>query len=183
MSRMTHRRANRSAHRRRLVGIVVAGLLGIGVTVPAIAADSAPLARAAGVEVVDIDGGSLIDPTPTAAWHDGPAATADAAGTGDVLKLNTTRTSGLHVSAGPDGAEATIASGTFTLRDRPAVTFTDLRATCSPDGEQTVTFGHLAIGGTDVTARRQRSPRMEHRSAAVGVRRDEGPRRQHHDGR
>lgn len=152
MSRTTRRRANRSDRIAVVVGIVVAGLLGIGVTVPAIAADSAPLARAAGVEVVDIDGGSLIDPTPTVAWHDGPAATADAAGTGDVLKLNTTRTSGLHVSAGPDSAEATIASGTFTLRDRPAVTFTDLRATCSPHGEQSVTFGQLAIGGTDVTA-------------------------------
>lgn len=142
---------------RTAVALATAVLLGLGTGTPALAAaaplaEGAPLAEASGVEVVDIDGGTLTRPTPAVGWRSGDAAEARADGTTDVLKLNTTQTSGLRTTAGPDGAVSTIDSGTFTLRDRPTVTFRDLRVACTPGADPVVTFGALTIGGTDVTA-------------------------------
>jgi hypothetical protein len=144
---MTARTSTKAA-----VALAAAMLLGLGIATPALAADGAPLARASGVEVVDIDGGTLTRPTPAVEWRSGEAVEARADGTTDVLKLNTTQTTGLRTTAGPDGAVSTIASGTFTLRDRPEVTFRDLRVACAPGADPVVTFGSLSIGGTDVTA-------------------------------
>ncbi|PYY39652.1 hypothetical protein [Curtobacterium sp. MCPF17_046] len=155
---MTARTSTRSrTSTRAAVALAATMLLGLGIATPALAApalaaDGAPLAKASGVEVVDIDGGTLTRPTPAVEWRSGEAVEARADGTTDVLKLNTTQTTGLRTTAGPDGAVSTIESGTFTLRDRPAVTFRDLRVACTPGADPVVTLGSLSIGGTDVTA-------------------------------
>lgn len=136
-----------------LTALASVALLAAGGIVPASAAPPGTvLARASGVEIVDIDGSTLTAPTPLSTWSGGEADAASLASTGDVLKLNTTRTEGLRTFAGPQGASTEIDRGEFTLRDRPPVAFEGLRASCTPDGAATVGFDRLTIDGVDVTA-------------------------------
>ncbi|MFT2691809.1 hypothetical protein [Clavibacter zhangzhiyongii] len=136
-------------------------LLAVGGLAPlaAHAADVA-VARASGVEVVDIDGGTLTPPTPLAEWAAGAGAavTREAASTGDVMRLNTTQTTGLRSTAGPTGASSTIASGRFQLRDRPAIVFSGLTVSCTPGGTPAVHLDRLTVGGVDVTAEADATP-------------------------
>ena len=115
-------------------------------------ADTAPLTQASGVEIFDIDGGTLQAKKPLATWSSGATVRQTADSTGDVLKLNTTRTSGLVADASADGASATIASGEFTLRNRVPVVFTGLSATCDTSGGSAVDFSKLTVDGVDITA-------------------------------
>jgi hypothetical protein len=115
-------------------------------------ADTAPLTQASGVEIFDIDGGTLQAKKPLATWSSGAAVRQAADSTGDVLKINTTRTSGLVAEARADGASATIASGEFTLRNRVPVVFTGLSATCDTSGGSAVDFSKLTVDGVDITA-------------------------------
>ncbi|WP_445996860.1 hypothetical protein ACUWEX_01395 [Okibacterium fritillariae] len=121
-------------------------------------ADTAPLTQASGVEIFDIDGGTLQAKKPLAAWSSGATVRQTADSTGDVLKLNTTRTSGLVAEARADGASATIASGEFTLRNRVPVVFTGLSATCDTSGGSAVDFSKLTVDGVDITASALASP-------------------------
>ncbi|MGJ1427259.1 hypothetical protein ACR8AL_08225 [Clavibacter sepedonicus] len=114
--------------------------------------------RASGVEIIDIDGDTLTAPTPLAEWTSGAAVARTVASTGDVLKKNTTRTSGLSSTAGPAGATSAIASGELTLRDRPAIAFSGLTVTCTPGGTPSVHLDRLTIGGVDVTAEADATP-------------------------
>ncbi|MDN4641110.1 hypothetical protein QCD70_12700 [Agreia sp. PsM10] len=140
----------------------LASVLAIGFTAtPAIAAPGAsavPVASAApaspantafGVQMLDSDGGTLQASTPLAAWASGDTVTQNAASTGDLYKLNTTRTEGLVSRAASDGALSTIASGTFQLRDRVPVAFTGLSSECTADGSSTVSFDTLTVNGVD----------------------------------
>jgi len=115
-------------------------------------ADTAPLTQASGVEIFDIDGGTLQAKKPLATWSSGASVRQTADSTGDVLKINTTRTSGLVAEARADGASATIASGEFTLRNRVPVVFTGLSATCDTSGGSAVDFSKLTVDGVDITA-------------------------------
>ncbi|SKC36940.1 hypothetical protein [Okibacterium fritillariae] len=115
-------------------------------------ADTAPLTQASGVEIFDIDGGTLQAKKPLATWSSGATVRQTADSTGDVLKLNTTRTSGLVAEARADGASAMIASGEFTLRNRVPVVFTGLSATCDTSGGSAVDFSKLTVDGVDITA-------------------------------
>ena len=149
-----------------VIALAASALLGIGLVAPMLAlpasadtaADGATLAAASGVELTDIDGGTLTAPTPAVRWDSGDPTVARVDTTQDVLKLNTTRTSGLRSEAGPDGATSTIASGEFTLRDRPPVVFTGLRAACTPGGTPAVSFDRLTIDGDDVTTEATATP-------------------------
>ncbi|RII98313.1 hypothetical protein DZF97_16580, partial [Clavibacter nebraskensis] len=137
----------------------LAALLALGGLAPLAAhATDAVLARASGVEIIDIDGDTLTAPTPLAEWSAGQAVTREAASTGDVMKLNTTRTTGLRSTAGPTGASSTIASGELTLRDRPAIVFSGLTVSCTPGGTPAVHLDRLTIGGEDVTADADATP-------------------------
>jgi hypothetical protein len=115
-------------------------------------ADTAPLTQASGVEIFDIDGGTLQAKKPLATWSSGASVRQTADSTGDVLKINTTRTSGLVAEARADGASATIASGEFTLRNRVPVVFMGLSATCDTSGGSAVDFSKLTVDGVDITA-------------------------------
>jgi len=115
-------------------------------------ADTAPLTQASGVEIFDIDGGTLQAKKPLATWSSGASVRQTADSTGDVLKINTTRTNGLVADARADGASATIASGEFTLRNRVPVVFTGLSATCDTSGGSAVDFSKLTVDGVDITA-------------------------------
>ncbi|KDP91420.1 MULTISPECIES: hypothetical protein [Clavibacter] len=137
----------------------LAALLALGGLAPLAAhAADVVLARASGVEIIDIDGDTLTSPTPLAEWSAGAAVTRAAASTGDVLKLNTTRTTGLSSTAGPTGASSTIATGELTLRDRPAIVFSGLAVSCTPGGAPAVHVDRLTIGGVDVTADANATP-------------------------
>ncbi|MFT2749542.1 hypothetical protein ACMT9U_08200 [Clavibacter sp. Sh2036] len=137
----------------------LAALLALGGLAPLAAhAADVVLARASGVEVVDIDGDTLTAPTPLAEWSAGQAVTREAASTGDVMKLNTTQTTGLRSTAGPTGASSSIASGRFQLRDRPAIVFSGLTVSCTPGGTPAVHLDRLTIGGADVTAEADATP-------------------------
>jgi len=137
----------------------LAALLALGGLAPLAAhAADVVLARASGVEIVDIDGETLTAPTPLAEWSAGQAVTREAASTGDVLKLNTTQTTGHRSTAGPTGASSTIASGTLQLRDRPAIVFSGLTVSCTPGGTPAVHLDRLTVGGADVTADANATP-------------------------
>ncbi|WP_167439137.1 hypothetical protein [Clavibacter capsici] len=137
----------------------LAALLALGGLVPLAAhAADVVLARASGVEIVDIDGDTLTAPTPLAEWSAGQAVTREAGSTGDVMKLNTTRTTGLRSTAGPTGATSSVASGELTLRDRPAIVFSGLTVSCTPGGTPAVHLDRLTIGGVDVTADADATP-------------------------
>ncbi|MFT7710833.1 hypothetical protein ACMT9Y_07730 [Clavibacter tessellarius] len=137
----------------------LAALLALGGLAPLAAhAADVVLARASGVEIVDIDGDTLTAPTPLAEWSAGQAVTRETASTGDVLKLNTTQTTGLRSTAGPTGASSSIASGTLQLRDRPAIVFSGLTVSCTPGGTPAVHLDRLTIGGVDVTADADATP-------------------------
>ncbi|WP_414171451.1 hypothetical protein [Clavibacter tessellarius] len=88
----------------------------------------------------------------------GKAVTRETASTGDVMKLNTTQTTGLRSTAGPTGASSGIASGTLQLRDRPAIVFSGLTVSCTPGGTPAVHLDRLTIGGVDVTADADATP-------------------------
>lgn len=160
------RRVTRGSSSRPSLGLlgatgatVLAALLALGGLAPLAAHAADPvLARASGVEIVDIDGDTLTAPTPLAEWSAGQAVTREAASTGDVLRLNTTRTTGLRSTAGPTGASSSIASGELTLRDRPAIVFSGLAVSCSPGGTPSVHLDRLTIGGADVTADADATP-------------------------
>jgi len=137
----------------------LAALLALGGLAPLAAhAADVVLARASGVEIVDIDGDTLTAPTPLAEWSAGKAVTREIASTGDVMKLNTTQTTGLRSTAGPTGASSGIASGTLQLRDRPAIVFSGLTVSCTPGGTPAVHLDRLTIGGVDVTADADATP-------------------------
>ncbi|WP_435093632.1 LPXTG cell wall anchor domain-containing protein [Clavibacter michiganensis] len=139
--------------------VALATLLALGGLAPLAAhAADVVLARASGVEIIDIDGDTLTAPTPLAEWSAGTAVTRTAASTGDVLKLNTTRTTGLSSTAGPTGASSAIATGELTLRDRPAIVFSGLAVSCTPGGTPAVHVDRLTIGGVDVTADANATP-------------------------
>ncbi|ODA90794.1 hypothetical protein ATY41_08410 [Leifsonia xyli subsp. xyli] len=127
---------------------------------PATAAAAATAATysASGVEIIDIDGGTLQAPKPSVSWTTSAETSSRLDATGDLLKLNTTRTSDLAVTAGPTGATATIGSGEFTLRDRVPVTFRGLSVVCSPTQASTVSFTALTVNGTDITATATATP-------------------------
>jgi hypothetical protein len=164
MRRVTRGSSSRPSH--RLLGAVgvtgaaaLAALLALGGLAPLAAhAADAVIARASGVEIIDIDGDTLTAPTPLAEWSAGQAVTREAASTGDVMKLNTTRTTGLRSTAGPTGASSTIASGQLQLRDRPAIVFSGLTVSCTPGGTPAVHLDRLTIGGADVTAEADATP-------------------------
>ncbi|WP_435080822.1 LPXTG cell wall anchor domain-containing protein [Clavibacter michiganensis] len=139
--------------------LALATLLALGGLAPLAAhAADVVLARASGVEIIDIDGDTLTAPTPLAEWSAGAAVTRTAASTGDVLKLNTTRTTDLSSTAGPTGASSAIATGELTLRDRPAIVFSGLAVSCTPGGTPAVHVDRLTIGGVDVTADANATP-------------------------
>ncbi|SMG24639.1 LPXTG cell wall anchor domain-containing protein [Agreia pratensis] len=108
-----------------------------------------PANSAFGVQMLDSDGGTLQASTPLAEWTSGDTVTQNAASTGDLYKLNTTRTEGLVSRAASDGARSTIALGTFQLRDRVPVAFTGLTSECTADGSSTVSFDTLTVNGVD----------------------------------
>ncbi|KQM59634.1 LPXTG cell wall anchor domain-containing protein [Agreia sp. Leaf210] len=113
------------------------------------ATKAGPANSAFGVQMLDSDGGTLQASTPLADWTSGDTVTQNAASTGDLYKLNTTRTDGLVSRAASDGARSTIASGTFQLRDRVPVAFTGLTSECTADGSSTVSFDTLTVNGVD----------------------------------
>lgn len=118
-------------------------------TSTALATKPTPSNSAFGVQMLDSDGGTMQASTPLAEWASGDTVTQNAASTGDIYKLNTTRTSGLVSRAASDGALSTIASGTFQLRDRVPVAFTGLSSECTADGSSTVSFDTLTVNGVD----------------------------------
>ncbi|WP_228511735.1 hypothetical protein [Clavibacter sp. VKM Ac-2872] len=137
----------------------LAALLALGGLAPLAAhASDAVLAHASGVEIVDIDGDTLLAPTPLAEWSAGAAVARTAASTGDVLKENTTRTTGLTATAGPTGATSAITSGQLQLRDRPAIVFSGLTVSCTPGGAPAAHLDRLTVGGADVTADANATP-------------------------
>ena len=113
------------------------------------ATKAGPANSAFGVQMLDSDGGTLQASTPLADWTSGDTVTQNAASTGDLYKLNITRTEGLVSRAASDGARSTIASGTFQLRDRVPVAFTGLTSECTADGSTTVSFDTLTVNGVD----------------------------------
>lgn len=139
---------------RLVTAAALAAVLAVGFTATAattaIAAPAASGTNSAfGVQMLDSDGGTLQASTPLADWTSGDTVTQNAASTGDLYKLNTTRTEGLVSRAASDGARSTIASGTFQLRDRVPVAFTGLTSECTADGSSTVSFDTLTVNGVD----------------------------------
>ncbi|MFT2752600.1 LPXTG cell wall anchor domain-containing protein [Clavibacter sp. Sh2088] len=159
-------RASRGSASRSSLGILgtagacaLAAVLACGGLVATSAqAAAAVTTRASGVEIVDIDGDTLTAPTPLAEWASGAAVARTAASTGDVLKENATRTTGLSSTAGPTGATSAIASGELTLRARPAIVFRGLTVACTPGAAPRVHLDALTIGGADVTADAEATP-------------------------
>lgn len=111
---------------------------------------TAPETSAFGVQILDSDGGVQQAKMPLSEWSSGPTTSNTAQSTGDFFKLNTTQSQQLSTSATSDGALASIASGTYQLRDRPAVSFTGLQASCSRDRETSVSFATLNVDGKDI---------------------------------
>lgn len=107
---------------------------------------------ASGIEIVDIDGTVLLPKTSRVTWTTGVEVTDAKASTGDVLKLNTTKTTGVTTTAGPKGASVSVDSATLTLRERVPVRVSGMRAVCAPDGTASVRFDSLTVDGADVTA-------------------------------
>jgi len=132
-----------------LAGSIVAAAVVAG-AVPANGATTLPSTSASGIQMLDADGGALQQPAPLSEWTSGATVENSLAQTGDVLKLNTTRSTGLTARAASDGAQATIDSGLFQLRDRVPVAFTGLRASCGTDGSTSVTFDTLTVDGKNV---------------------------------
>ncbi|MCY1718296.1 hypothetical protein OVA26_15270 [Microbacterium sp. SL62] len=132
-----------------LAGAVVTAAVVAG-AVPANAAATIPSTSASGIQMLDADGGELQQPAPLSEWTRGATVEDSLAQTGDVLKLNTTRSTGLTARAASDGAQATIESGLFQLRDRVPIAFTGLRASCGTDGSTSVTFDTLTVDGKNV---------------------------------
>ncbi|MGO1853624.1 MAG: LPXTG cell wall anchor domain-containing protein [Microbacteriaceae bacterium] len=134
------------------VATAAAALLTLGIVVPAQAApEDGVLASAVGMEMFDVDLGTLVAPTPVAEWSSGQDVGATHEHVDDVFKLNTSQASGLSATAGAEGAQAQIASGEFQLRDRPAIEFEGLSASCGPDGAPTLGLDRLTIDGVDLT--------------------------------
>lgn len=113
-------------------------------------ADELPATSAYGVRILDIDGGVQQEKAPLSEWSSGNTVSNDLDATGDFFKLNTTRSQQLESRAASDGAFASIASGDYQLRDRPAVTFSDLQVSCTRDGKSEVSFGSLKVNDTDI---------------------------------
>lgn len=130
-------------------GAVVTAAIVAGV-VPASGAATIASTSASGIQMLDADGGALQQPAPLSEWTGGATVENSLAQTGDVLKLNTTRTTGVTARAASDGAQATIDSGLFQLRDRVPIAFTGLRASCGTDGSTSVTFDTLTVDGKNV---------------------------------
>ncbi|WP_022877893.1 hypothetical protein [Microbacterium sp. B19] len=112
-----------------------------------------PSTSAYGIQMLDADGGTLRTPAPLSEWTSGDTVSGSLADTGDVFSLNTTRTTGLDSRAASDGAQASVASGTFQLRDRVPVTFTGLRVECATDGSTSLSLDSLTVDGKDVLDR------------------------------
>lgn len=129
--------------------LIAAALMGTGMA-PAVGASTVARTSAFGIQMLDADGGTLQAPAPLSEWSSGGTVENSLASTSDVLRLNTTQTQGLTSRAASDGAQATIAGGTFQLRDRVPVAFTGLRATCATDGSTSIAFDTLTVDGKDV---------------------------------
>ncbi|WP_144267628.1 hypothetical protein [Leifsonia xyli] len=149
----------------RLAAAAVAAAATAAALLPATLLPAAPAAAAtaatysaSGVEIIDIDDDTLQAPKPSVSWTTGAGASSQLDATGDVLRLNTTRTSDLAVTAGPTGATAAIGSGEFTLRDRVPVTFRGLSVSCGPTQASVVSFTALTVNGTDITATATATP-------------------------
>lgn len=112
-----------------------------------------PSTSAYGIQMLDADGGTLRSPAPLSEWTSGDTVSGSLADTGDVFSLNTTRTTGLDSRAASDGAQASVASGTFQLRDRVPVAFTGLRVECGTDGSTSLSLDSLTVDGKDVLDR------------------------------
>lgn len=132
-----------------LAGAVVTAAVVAGAA-PAVGAATVPATSASGIQMLDADGGTLQSPAPLSEWTGGGTVENSLAQTGDVLKLNVTRASGLTSRAASDGAQAGIDSGQFQLRDRVPVAFTGLHASCAIDGSTSVTFDSLTVDGKNV---------------------------------
>jgi len=128
---------------------IAVALMGAGMA-PALAAPVSPSTSAYGIQILDADGGTQQAPAPLSEWSSGSTVESTLASTSDVLKLNTTQTTDLVSRAAADGAQATVASGQFQLRDRVPVAFTGLRASCATDGGTTIGFDTLTVDGKDV---------------------------------
>ncbi|WAC69648.1 hypothetical protein [Microbacterium sp. SL75] len=139
--------------RTRFLAAIVGALItaaAVAGAVPANGAVSIPSTSASGIQILDADGGALQQPAPLSEWTSGATADNSLSETGDALKLNTTRATGLTARAASDGAQTRIDSGLFQLRDRVPVAFTGLRASCGTDGSTSVTFDTLTVDGKDV---------------------------------
>ncbi|MFJ4160871.1 hypothetical protein [Microbacterium testaceum] len=132
-----------------LVGSIVAAAVVAG-AVPANGAATLPLTSASGIQMLDADGGTLQQPAPLSEWTSGGTVEQSLPQSSDALKLNTTRAVGLTSRAASDGAQASIDSGLFQLRDRVPIAFTGLRASCGTDGSTSVTFDTLTVDGKNV---------------------------------
>ena len=78
------------------VATAAAALLTLGIVVPAQAApEDGVLASAVGMEMFDVDLGTLVAPTPVAEWSSGQDVGATHEHVDDVFKLNTSQASGL----------------------------------------------------------------------------------------
>lgn len=103
-----------------------------------------------GVRILDADGEVRQNAAPLSEWSSGATVTNSLDSTGDFFKLNTTQSHHLSSRAASDGASASIESGSYQLRDRPDVAFTDLKATCTRDGGTEVSFGSLSVDGKNI---------------------------------
>ncbi|MFF7684177.1 hypothetical protein ACFZA2_15620 [Microbacterium sp. NPDC007973] len=135
---------------RTAAAVLIAGaFLGAGMA-PAVAAPVTSATSAVGIQMLDADGGTVQAPAPLSEWSSGGTVETSLAATTDVYKLNTTRTNGLAARAASDGAQSSIDSGLFQLRDRVPVAFTGLRASCGTDGSTSIGFDSLTVDGKDV---------------------------------
>lgn len=141
----------RTSFRLAATGVLLAGLVGATVAAtPAVAATPPALTSAYGIQMSDSDGGTLQAQAPLSEFSSGATVENSLASTGDVYRLNTTRTTGLTSRAASDGALARVESGTFQLRDRVPVAFSGLEATCGVDGTTSVSFDSLTVDGVNV---------------------------------
>ncbi|MCI1636322.1 hypothetical protein [Bifidobacterium sp.] len=103
-----------------------------------------------GVRILDADGEVRQASAPLSQWSSGATVSNTLDSTTDFFKLNTTQSHHLSSRAASDGASTSISSGTYQLRDRPSVSFTDLTASCTRDGNAEVSFGSLEVNGENI---------------------------------
>lgn len=141
---------SRTAIVRAAAAIAIAGAFLAAGMAPAVAAPVTPATSASGIQMFDADGGTVQAAAPLSEWSSGGTVENSLAATTDVFKLNTTRANGLTGRAASDGAQSSIDSGLFQLRDRVPVAFTGLRASCGTDGSTSIGLDSLTVDGKDV---------------------------------